>query len=167
MTSKSVGVGLGTKGLFKRMPAANPSSLMSCTDREETSPLVPSPALLSSSLSSELFRPWALALIGLALSVSLWGFGYKLSRYNPHPDASSRALFAKMWDKHQDVSQLTAATQASVRSFQSQLVVDAVLLLLLQPPNPEHRAGWPQEERKGPPVSVHPVVPLRSPPSNV
>ena len=114
-----------------------------------------------------MFRPWALAFIGLALSVSLWGFGYKLSRYNPHPDASSRALFAKLWDKHQDVSQLTATTDASARSTQSRLVVNAVLILLFQPRNPIRHAVPHDEDCQRTPVRFHLVLPLRSPPSCV
>jgi hypothetical protein len=40
------------------------------------------------------FRPWTLALVGLAIAVALWGYGYKISPYNLHLDAASRASFA-------------------------------------------------------------------------
>lgn len=153
-------------GLFKTMSAGNESSMTSCSSRRRTSSIEHLPATPAWSLA-RLFRPWALVFVGLALSVSLWGFGYKLSRYNPHPDASSQALFAKLWDKHQDVSQLTAATDASARSFQSRLVVNTVLILLCQPPNPIHHAVFHDEDCERTPVSFQPVVPLRSPPSYV
>ena len=55
---------------------------------------------------------WAAACIGLAIAVTLWGFSYKLSRYNPHPSALSRASVAKFWDKHEDA--LKASAKAAI-----------------------------------------------------
>jgi hypothetical protein len=46
-------------------------------------------------------RPCTLGIVGLAIAVFLWGFGYKLSLYHPHPPSSSRASVAKLWiDPH-------------------------------------------------------------------
>jgi hypothetical protein len=42
-------------------------------------------------------RLLASGLIGLALAVVLWGTGYKLSLYRPHPSPSVRVGVAKLW----------------------------------------------------------------------
>ncbi len=42
-------------------------------------------------------RLLACGLIGLALAVVLWGTGYKLSLYRPHPSPSVRVGVAKLW----------------------------------------------------------------------
>jgi hypothetical protein len=41
--------------------------------------------------------PLSIGLLGLALAVALWGIGYKLSLYRPHPTSSVRAGAAKLW----------------------------------------------------------------------
>ena len=41
-------------------------------------------------------RPLAIGLVGLALAVVLWGLGYKLSLYRPHPGPSVRMSVAKL-----------------------------------------------------------------------
>lgn len=43
----------------------------------------------------QLFRPCAIGLIGLSISVFLWGFSYKLSLYHRHP--TSHAPVVKLW----------------------------------------------------------------------
>jgi hypothetical protein len=149
------------------MSAENESSIMSCANRQDPS-LVPRAPLTSNwSITRNLFRPWALAFIALALSVALWGFSYKLSRYNPHPDASSRALLAKMWDKHQDLNQITAAAQAAAQLPQSELVFHSEFLLLRQAPNPEQYAFIALDDCQRIPALFRTVVPLRSPPFNM
>jgi hypothetical protein len=42
-------------------------------------------------------RPLAIGLIGLAVAVVLWGIGYRLSLYRPHPDPSVRMGVARLW----------------------------------------------------------------------
>jgi hypothetical protein len=42
-------------------------------------------------------RPISIGLLGLALAVVLWGIGYKLSLYRPHPAPAVRAGVAKLW----------------------------------------------------------------------
>ncbi len=42
-------------------------------------------------------RPLTVGLIGLVLAVVLWGIGYRLSLYRPHPAPSVRACVAKLW----------------------------------------------------------------------
>ena len=46
---------------------------------------------------SRIYRPHFLGFSGLALAVALWGFGYKLSLYHPHPAPSLRTIVAKLW----------------------------------------------------------------------
>ena len=46
------------------------------------------------------FRPLSLALIGLAVAVTLWGFGYKLSLYSNSSDPLPRLPEAKVWIEH-------------------------------------------------------------------
>jgi hypothetical protein len=43
-----------------------------------------------------LLRLPALALVGLAVAIVLWGLAYKLSLYQPHPTPSERASVAKV-----------------------------------------------------------------------
>lgn len=150
------------EGSSKAMSTENESSMTSCINGRTISIAggFPPP---ERSFSPSLFRPWALGFIGLAISVALWGFGYKISRYNPHPDAASRTLLAKMWDKHQDVTQVSGVTQASAQP-QLQFELLAALFLLGQPPTP---AECSRRESDGPkciPAHFRSVVPLRSPP---
>jgi hypothetical protein len=53
-------------------------------------------------------------LLGLALSVVLWGTGYKLSLYHPHPSPSVRVGVAKLWIGPQQ--RASAQRHACVRS---------------------------------------------------
>ena len=152
------------KGPSQAMSTRNKSSMMSCTNGQTIS-IAGGYAASGFSFSRRLFRPWAIGFIGLAISVALWGYGYKISRYNPHPDASSRTLLAKMWDKHQDVTQVAGATNACSQP-QLQLELHAALLLLSQPPTPAERACHESDETKRIPALFSSVVPLRSPPSD-
>lgn len=139
--------------------------MMLC-NREKSS-IAFDPATSGSPIPAGLFRPWAVAFIGLAILVTLWGFGNKLTRYNLHPDAVTRALVAKLWDKHQDVSQLVASSAASAQQTQSPSGLHALLLLLFQTPELEQDAFSLPDECRPLPVFFHSVVPLRSPPSNI
>jgi hypothetical protein len=47
----------------------------------------------------QLFRPCTLAFFGLAIAITLWGYGYKLSLYLHLPD-SEQIPVAKMWIEH-------------------------------------------------------------------
>jgi len=44
-----------------------------------------------------ILRPLGIGLIVLALAIVLWGIGYRLSLYRPHPDPSARVSVAKLW----------------------------------------------------------------------
>jgi len=45
----------------------------------------------------QIFRPLGIYLIVLAVAIVLWGIGYRLSLYRPHPDPSARVSVAKLW----------------------------------------------------------------------
>jgi len=80
------------------VPPPNPSPIR-CLDAQPSShPLTPT-SFTKRHIPAGTFRPCSLGLLGLAIAIALWGFGYKLSRYNPHPSAASRASIAKLWDK--------------------------------------------------------------------
>jgi hypothetical protein len=49
-----------------------------------------------------LLRPFNLGLLCLVLSVVLWGLGYKLSLYRPHPSTTARTRVAKLWVNRRD-----------------------------------------------------------------
>jgi hypothetical protein len=63
----------------------------------------------------QLFRPFPLALVGLAITVALWGYGYKLSLYHACPTPSSRASVAKLWDGPRNTS-LAVASRLTTKS---------------------------------------------------
>lgn len=166
MVSNSFGVVSERKGLFQAMSSENRSSMTSHSNRENSSFAASRGVLSRFPLSRSAFRPWAIVFLGLSLSVTLWGFGYKLSRYYPQSDATSRALIAKLWDKHQDVTQITAAAEASSQPPHSELVLHAGIVLLCQPPDPRRSLFIDSDECQRIPISFQPVVPLRSPPSS-
>ena len=61
------------------------------------------------------FGPHALGLIALAITVALWGYGYKLSLYHWHEAASQRVPVAKLWSEPRNGS-LTAAVALKAKS---------------------------------------------------
>lgn len=146
----------GQKGLHDPMSAGNESSTAppiiddTCSLRRAQ----PTPYFDSGRTS----KPLALGLIGLAIAVALWGFGYKLSRYNP--SLSSRASFAKLWDKHH-VAQVASGAKATAQSLKPG---SALILVHYTPPlRPE--AFCHRHECNRLSALIHSVIPLRSPPS--
>jgi hypothetical protein len=123
--------------------------------RRQTPPQIPQTRRAS--------RPWALGLIGLAIAVALWGFGYKLSRYSLHSDISSRASFAKLWDKHQDSAQVAENAKLTPQSHPG-LETQAIFALLQDTPELERPAGCHSEESKLILLWSSSLLPLRSPP---
>lgn len=63
----------------------------------------------------QLFRPCALGLIGLAISVALWSVGYKLSLYNQHAASSSQIPVVKIWleTRHAPITAIFRLRRAS------------------------------------------------------
>jgi hypothetical protein len=54
-------------------------------------------ALSLNSSWRQLFRPYTFGIIGLAVAVFLWGYGYKLSLYHCHSGSSTHTPVAKLW----------------------------------------------------------------------
>jgi len=106
-------------------------------------------------------RSRAFWIFGLAIVAALWAFGYKLTRYTPRLDPATRVSFVKLWDKHQDVAQLTSALEASTQSY-FDLPLDDLRAL---PDVSRFRSSNEDELAKcRPSPSVGPLLPLRSPP---
>jgi hypothetical protein len=89
------------KGLLATVPQPNPTPFR-CLDAQPSSHPVTPDSVTEPHPPGGTFRPYAFGLLTLALAIALWGFGYRLSRYNPHPSAASRASMAKLWDKQLD-----------------------------------------------------------------
>lgn len=106
----------------------------------------------------------ALGLIGLAIAVALWGFGYKVSRFNLHSLVFWRASFARLWDKHQDSAQVAEAAKVTQES-NLPLQWRAPHAWLQEAPEREHEASRPSNGRKPMLSSPHSLTFLRSPPS--
>jgi hypothetical protein len=119
--------------------------------------------LFRSARLPRILRPATLAFIGLALAVALWGFGYKLSRYNPNPDVSTKASVAKLWDKHHLLSADSAPT---VRVIPAQSFDVSLLAALITLQNtPRILEYCTPEQQSLPSGSFKALLPLRSPPS--
>jgi hypothetical protein len=65
--------------------------------RSPRSGTLASSMIRNKKLRTAIVRPLAIGLIGLAIAVVLWGIGYRLSLYRPHPDPSVRMGVAKLW----------------------------------------------------------------------
>jgi len=65
-----------------------------------------------------LFTPFTISLLGLAIAVALWGYGYKLSLYHRHPDRTTVNAVAKLWIK--DRSQAATSSHFRVQSDRNQ-----------------------------------------------
>jgi hypothetical protein len=102
------------KGLFNQLPVQKPSPITSSAYLTDA-PITDAQKSFVDPPWKQLFRPFPLALIGLAIAVALWGYGYKLSLYHPHPTPSSQASVAKMWDGPRNAS-LAAASKLTAKS---------------------------------------------------
>lgn len=111
--------------------------------------------------STKTSKPWALGLIGLAIAIALWGFGYKISRYNPHPAPSSRASVAKLWDKHQDIAQISSGAKANAQSLAPRPAL--ILVHYTHTQRPEAFCRGSEFNRLS--ALFRSATPLRSPPS--
>jgi hypothetical protein len=65
----------------------------------------------------QIMKPYTLGILGLAIAVGLWGFGYKLSLYH-HEAPSSQIPVAKLWIDSRSAS----ASAASGLEAQSHLI---------------------------------------------
>lgn len=99
-------------------------------------------------------RAWAALCIGLAVAITVWGFGYKLSRYNPRRDPAWRVSLVKLWDNHQDPAEDSALAVSDHRDLQPML--ELALLHLFQPSVPICQELCPRDEDKRNPSVFHP-----------
>lgn len=58
---------------------------------------LPVSATCNNQRRAAIVRPLAIGLVALAFAVVLWGIGYRLSQYRPHPGPSTRVCVAKLW----------------------------------------------------------------------
>jgi hypothetical protein len=97
------------KELFDPMSARSP--IPTNEDATHECVLGTRPPAPSQNLSwRQLFKPYAFGIVGLAVAVFLWGYGYKLSLYNRHPESSSRASVAKLWIEPRSASVAAASS---------------------------------------------------------
>ena len=111
------------------------------------------------------FNLSVMGFLGLAISVGLWGYNYKLSLYHPHSGTTSRVQVAKLWVEQWNVAR-AAASGAGNKAHR----VSASLLLLpckLQRDlsrGADVRIILATHLRRD--VRFGALIPLRSPPSN-
>jgi hypothetical protein len=108
---KSIQVGLfprRQKERFDQMSARSPIPINANATRES---VLSNRSLAQSQNSSwrQVSRPCAFGIVGLAIAVFLWGYGYKLSLYHRHSWSTSQAPVAKMWVGPRSASVLAAS----------------------------------------------------------
>jgi hypothetical protein len=126
---KSIQVGLFSrrqKELFDQMSARSPIPINANPTHECV--LSNRPQAQSQNSSWRLVsRPYAFGIVGLAIAVFLWGYGYKLSLYHCHSGSSSNTTVAKLWIETRNPS----ATTASVSEAKSHLFPGSQALFVL------------------------------------
>jgi len=109
----------------------------------------------------QLFRPYVLAFLALALAVGGWGYGYKLSQYLHHSEVS-KASATRMWVDHRDNSTLVPAHQSPV-----QQIPGSALVALSSPSLPrlsrDHALITPAPARVA--FLFTALIPFRAPPA--
>jgi hypothetical protein len=110
----------------------------------------------------QISRPCAFGIVGLALAVFLWGYGYKLSLYHRHATPSSVPV-ARMWIEPRSASVAAASRLKANLHFVSR--AQAVSVAIQQPPSKCRTVAFilPLRERHA--VSFDLLVPSRAPPS--
>ena len=84
------------RGLLDKVADRNPSRTTAIA-MQSGGPADTAAVGRSSEFLKRLLHPYSLGLMGLAIAIVLWGTGYKLSLYCPHPAHSSRVPVAKLW----------------------------------------------------------------------
>jgi hypothetical protein len=110
----------------------------------------------------QLVRPFSLGLVGLAITVALSGFGYKLSRYHRHPALPLQATVVKLWIEPPNAS----ITAASRLKDQLHLVSSPQALANSIPSLPwlDRAVRYKPCVHRGCVLSFDLPIPLRSPP---
>lgn len=104
-----------------------------------------------------------LGLVGLALAISLWGYGYKLSLYLVHPTPTLRASAARLWIEPRNAS-VTAAFRLKVNSH-LYAGPAAIFASVREFPGLDCALIGTPPERTHRPASFSFLIPFRSPPS--
>src|SRR5579875_3126721 len=121
----------------------------------------PADRLTKSSLRDS-FRPFALSLIGLAVTVALWGYSYRISRYSAMH--TSRVFVARLWVENRlAVAARRATARNSVKQFGAG--ADAAPLAAVQAPALARAAVRRAQPRLRLLLCLVFPAPLRSPPA--
>ena len=111
----------------------------------------------------QLFRPYVLAFLALAIAVGGNGYGYKLSQYLRHSEVR-KASATRMWVDHRDDSSITSAHQQQ----RPRQISALELFLVFTPQVPrltrDHALTTPAPARAAFVISSH--IPFRAPPSS-
>ena len=149
------------KGLFDQLPVRKPSPITSSADL--TGAQSASAQMRCVYLPwKQLFKPFPLALVGLAIAVALWGYSYKLSLYHLHRTPSSQASVAKLWDGPRNPS-LAAASRLKI---QLQFIPGSQALLAPSQPLPHtsRAVALVFPVRTSGVIYFNSLIPSRSPP---
>lgn len=110
----------------------------------------------------QLFRPYVLAFLALAIAVGGNGYGYKLAQYLRHSEVS-KALATRMWVDHRDDSSIKNENPHQ----RPQQIAALDLFLVSAPQVPcltrDHTLTTPAPARAAFVISSH--IPFRAPPS--
>lgn len=111
-------------------------------------------------------NPLALGLLGLAVAVALWGYGYKLSLYSP-PEGPGSRVPAKLWIEHRfgfdRFSSSAAAPNLKARIY-AQPGVSALVAAAPELPLRSVSSLFLRTARPRAIPFFHSAIPLRSPP---
>lgn len=111
----------------------------------------------------QLFRPYVLAFLALAIAVGGNGYGYKLAQYLQHSEAS-KASATRMWVDHRDDSSSTASKQNTRPQRVSAFELSALFALQQLPRlSRDHAVTTPAPARLANIISSH--IPSRAPPA--
>lgn len=118
----------------------------------------------------QISNPLALGLLGLAVAVTVWGYGYKLSLYIVPSGTSSSRIPAKLWIEHRfGFSELSSS--ATTPNLKARIFAQPSVWALLAA-GPEFSSHNVTALLSGALRSrtipfFHAAIPLRSPPFNV
>ncbi len=80
-----------------------------------------------------LFKPWASALIGLAVVFTLWGFSHRFNEYHFRNDVTSRSLTVKISSEDRKTLQASLETALAKTQAESSSVILAVVTVAPSP----------------------------------
>lgn len=108
-------------------------------------------------------QPKPLRLLGLAVAIALWGFGYRLSTYELHPSSNARGGAAKLCLEPRNASfALAARIKSSAHLIPVSAAIPASARFF---PHIECVLVCPVLQNTARPVTLRFLIPFRSPPS--